>query len=362
MSSGAAAGLLPGCDSEVERLTVQAPGGANDQLSGWLPPEQQELDQGLVVEVAVDSLLVADSPRVSGENPEHVQALAAAQTPIPPIIVHQATMRVIDGVHRVRAARLRGEDKIAAYFFRGDEADAFVLAVKSNVTHGLPLMLADRKAAAVRIIGTHPQWSDRMIAAVTGLAAGTVGEIRKRSEGAPNGEARVGQDGRVRPINGSQGRVLASEIMTENPGLSLRQVAQEAGISPETARDVRNRLRRGEDPVPKRQGRERSSRHGATPAKRPEGTRSIERARPSAESRTAAIQRLRADPALRFTETGRTLLRLLQIYMIRNEEWERVSENVPPHCSGTVVHLARECAQIWQEFADRIERRVAEIA
>jgi ParB/Sulfiredoxin domain len=315
-----------------------------------------------VVEVAVDSLRVAGSPRVSGENPEHVQALAAAQTPLPPIIVHQATMRVIDGVHRLRAARLRGEDKIAAYFFCGDEADAFVLAVRSNVTHGLPLMLADRKAAAARIIGTHSQWSDRMIAAVTGLAAGTVAEIRKRGEGSPIEKARIGQDGRVRPINGSQGRMLASEIMTENPGLSLRQVAQEAGISPETARDVRNRLRRGEDPVPKRQSRDRSRQPRAAPAKRPEAARSIERGRPSAESRTAAIQRLRADPALRFSETGRTLLRLLHIYMLKSEEWERISDNVPPHCSGIVVHLARECAQIWQDFADRVERKVADIA
>jgi hypothetical protein len=57
-------------------------------------------------------------------------------------------MRVIDGMYRLLAARMRGDSEIEARFFEGDDASSYVLAVKSNVEHGLPLSLADRKVAA----------------------------------------------------------------------------------------------------------------------------------------------------------------------------------------------------------------------
>ncbi|MFD0433138.1 ParB N-terminal domain-containing protein, partial [Streptomyces chartreusis] len=106
---------------------------------------------------------------------------------MPPIIVHRDSMRVIDGLHRLRAAQLRGHSTIAVTFYDGTEADAFVLAVESNVRHGLPLSLPDRKRAAVRIIATHPQWSDRKIASVTGISPATVAP---RGPGGPPGPPR----------------------------------------------------------------------------------------------------------------------------------------------------------------------------
>ncbi|CAM5292324.1 hypothetical protein SRIMM317S_04872 [Streptomyces rimosus subsp. rimosus] len=41
-----------------------------------------------------------------------------------------------------------------------------------------------------------------------------------------------------------------------------------------------------------------------------------------AEDRTEVVRRLKVDPALRFSETGRTLLRLLSIHTISAEEWD----------------------------------------
>jgi ParB-like nuclease domain len=344
-------------------MIVQTEGSSIAQVGKWLAMGQEQLPRDAVVEVAVSALSVADSPRMAGEDPEHIQALAVAQTELPPILVHHSTMRVIDGVHRLRVAKLRGDEYIAARFFSGDEKDAFVLAVKSNITHGLPLCLADRKAAAARIIRSHPQWSDRMIASVVGLAARTVGEIRRQDTcGAVQVQSRIGQDGRVRPINAAGGRILASQLIADNPGLSLREVARTAGISPETVRDVRNRLGRGEDPVPgRRAGRK------PEPTEKP-GPRRVEPAvgpvpsRHSRESQAAVIGRLKADPALRFTETGRTLLRLLYLHMMKAEEWENIAENIPPHCGGIIASLARECAQMWKEFAELVERNLADIA
>jgi ParB-like chromosome segregation protein Spo0J len=345
-------------------MTVQMQDSSSAQLTKWLAPGQDQMSHNSVVRVAVEALTVAGSPRIEGENPEHVQALAAAQNDLPPIIVHNATMRVIDGVHRLRVAKLRGDEEIEARFFSGSEEDAFVLAVKSNIAHGLPLSLADRKAAAVRIIVSHPQWSDRMIASVAGVAARTVAEIRKRyAEKSINGDVRIGQDGRVRPINGAHRRLLAFELISDNPELPLRQVARAAGISPETARDVRNRIRRGEDPVPKRRGRERAAVAVQPERRRPLPAPGDGFAFASTEKgRAAAIQRLRGDPALRFTETGRTLLRLLNVHMMNTEEWENIGENIPPHCSSIIANLARECAERWRELADQVERKVADIA
>src|SRR5215475_12583633 len=109
------------------------------------------------VSVPISSLLPGDSPRLTGENPEHVQLLAAAQG-LPPILVHRSTMRVIDGMHRLRAAKLRGDRTIFVKFFEGDDGEAFLLSVDANIKHGLPLSLADREAAASRILALYQQW------------------------------------------------------------------------------------------------------------------------------------------------------------------------------------------------------------
>lgn len=314
----------------------------------------------MVVEVETGSLSTADSPRISGVDQEHVESLAVVQSPLPPITVHRATMRVIDGLHRLRAAELRGQRKIAVRFFDGDAADAFVLAVESNVTHGLPLTTADRKRAAGRIIASHPQWSDRMIASVSGIAPGTVAEIRRRAPADPSADGgRIGHDGRVRPVNGTEGRRVASELIAENPQLSLRQIARVAAISPETVRDVRNRMMRGEDPLSRR-GKQ-TKRETLIAAPRAGGPTAVPD-RDTGQDRAAVLKRLNADPALRFSETGRTLLRLLNIHTISAEEWDEIIDKAPPHCGRIVAYLAGECAEMWADVALRVQRKVAETA
>src|ERR1700689_3893888 len=105
-------------------------------------------------------------------------------------------MRVIDGMHRLRAASLQARQTIDVIFFDGSEADVFLHAVQENIAHGLPLSQADRRAAAERIVASHPQMSDRAIGHSVGLAVKTVAAIRKRSsEEVPQSDARVGRDG-----------------------------------------------------------------------------------------------------------------------------------------------------------------------
>ena len=139
------------------------------ELAAWGPIQ---LDRLPTVVLAISSLVLAESPRQSGESADHVEVLAESEAQLPPIVVHGQSMRVIDGMHRIRAAVLRGEEKIEARIYHGTEDDAFVLAVQLNIAHGLPLSRADRTAAAVRIMRSHPRWSNRMVASaiLCGLA------------------------------------------------------------------------------------------------------------------------------------------------------------------------------------------------
>ncbi|WP_238598241.1 ParB/RepB/Spo0J family partition protein [Saccharothrix sp. ALI-22-I] len=291
-------------------------------------------------QVALGALVAADSPRRSGEDDTHVRLLADSDAVLPPILVHRPSMRIIDGMHRLRAAMLRGEETILVRFFEGDDEDAFVLAVKENVTHGLPLTLADRTAAAVRIIRSQPAWSDRAVAAVTSLSAKTVAAIRRRAtEETPQLHARVGRDGRSRPLDASVGRQRASELIAAKPDASLREIAREAGVSPGTVRSVRERIRTGVNPV--------SARRGTVPDAR-------ESDRPDV---AALMSRLRQDPSIRFNESGRSLLRMLDVHAVGNQDWQRLVNDVPAHCADAVSALARMCADQWLMYADLLDRR-----
>jgi ParB-like chromosome segregation protein Spo0J len=312
------------------------------------------IDEAVLVPIA--SLSLADSPRTLAEDPEHLRLLAGTEARLPPILVHRPTMRVIDGRHRVAAARRRGEERIETRFFHGAESDAFVLAVTSNIAHGLPLSPADRRSAAARIIRTHSLWADRTIATVTGLSARTVADVRAGLGDAVRGPARLGRDGRVRPVNGGEGRRAAAALIEKSPDLSLRQVAQRVGISPETARDVRKRLSRGASPVPEQNRRSR-----AVPAEQEEPSALVVWKPDDGPSepqggRSSMVRRLRSEPAFRNSEDGRALLRLLLAHTSEIGQWNRMAERIPPHRGGTVAELALECSRLWEDFADKIER------
>ncbi|HZN17505.1 MAG TPA: ParB N-terminal domain-containing protein [Micromonosporaceae bacterium] len=292
----------------------------------------------------------------------HARLLAESDANLPPILVNRRTMRVIDGMHRVLAATLRGRDEIEVQFLDCDDEEAFILAVESNVAHGLPLTLADRVAAAKRIIASHPEWSDRAVASVTGLAHKTVGSIRRRLSGEiPQSNTRRGLDGRVRPVDAAQGRREASRLLADRPGASLREIAREAGVCAATVRDVRARLERGEGPLVPRQRESASQNAGPSPRDRRAPGSLPMRAKPSRGSwgadGSALIENLRKDPSLRFSESGRQLLRLLCTVAIEPQDWNRLCDNVPPHCTDVVATAARICAQAWQQFATELEQR-----
>jgi ParB-like chromosome segregation protein Spo0J len=325
-----------------------------------IAPEQEDLEFGIGESrqhsptewLPITALRPADSPRLDGEDLEHSRMLARVEANLPPILVHRSTMRVIDGMHRLSAAMIRGDKMIQVRFFDGSDHEAFVLAVKSNVTHGRPLSLADRTKAAERIVTTLPNWSDRAIAEAAGLGTRSVADIRRRLEEiygpAHRPTSRIGRDGRVRPVDYAEGRLKASQIIKDRPDTPLRDVARSAGVSPATALDVRKRIVRGEDPVPSLR---RSNRRRDSP--RPHQHKGEDH--PSDADLTTMLQGLANDPSLRFTESGRNLLRWLLTRAIRPGEWNTVSGEMPAHCTYIMANVARIFADQWLQVANDLE-------
>ena len=316
----------------------------------------------------IDQLLPAHSPRSAGEDHEHIRRIAESVTPLPPIIVHRPSMRVVDGMHRLRAAIMRGQTEIPVRWYDGDVRDIFAVAVQANVTHGLPLSLADRRVAAARLMGSHRVWSDRMIAEVVNLSPTTVKSIRMSVGcGVGASDTRLGRDGRFRPLNGSEARRLAGELLLAKPESSLREVARAAGLAPSTVLDVRRRLQAGEDPVPtKYRVQATSGRDVATGRDVAKGTGpAVDGGPENGEDKdvvdemelVAAIRRLRGDPALRYNDVGRTLLAWLHNGPIQADERSNVANLLPAHCLAAITTVARSHAAAWLRLVDELEAR-----
>ncbi|MEV5317699.1 transcriptional regulator [Streptomyces sp. NPDC052687] len=330
--------------------------------SGHLPPGEAVDAQRLlrlrdevlaapsVNQVHVAHLVVGDSPRLAGEDPAHVQILAEVEDSLPPLVVHRATMRVIDGIARLRAATHKGRTTVAVRFFDGSEQEAALLAVALNITHGRPLTLEDRTAAALRIFVAHPHWSDRAVATLAGLSATKVAALRRDGAGARGGR-RVGKDGRARPVDAAAGRERARLLLERNPGASMRRIAREAGISAATVADVRDRMRRGESVVPAGcwgGGRER------TTVPQPLVSVVPERQPREVDELVRAVHELQRDPSLRQSEEGRSLLRMLSVCGVFARDRESIAAALPWHCRPRLAEVLLDCAQICQDFAGEL--------
>jgi ParB-like chromosome segregation protein Spo0J len=327
------------------------------------------IDRFPVSDVPIRSLRVGFFMRGAGTDPAHVKLLADSASPaaLPPILVQRSGLRIIDGMHRIEAAKLRGESSIRARFVDCTDEEAYILAVKSNTLHGLPLTRADRIAGAERILAWHPDWSDRAVGAATELSAKTVAGIRRRlAGGVPQLSKRLGRDGKRRPVVNSEGRRRAADYLTARPDASLREVARAADVSLGTVHDVRARMRQGMDPVAG--GGSRSSDEktaGVSPedvpaARRPPGDVPSARYTPrTGQQPTWPIvsAKLANDPSLKYTEAGRNFIRWMAAHTLRGGEWEEFIDAIPPHWLRDISLVAERASGEWRDFAEQLRRR-----
>jgi hypothetical protein len=325
--------------------------------------------------VPVSSLIPGFHLRQDGTDAAHVRLLAdaAGSARLPSILVQRRGTRIIDGMHRVEVAKLRGEWNIRARIVDCTDEEALVLAVKSNTLHGLPLTRADRISSAKRILADHADWSDRSVAVITGLSAKAIASLRNSSTGeTPFYGKRLGRDGKRRPIVPSEGRRRAAEYINAHPDASLREVARETDVSLGTVHDVRERIRRGEDQHGQVPGRpapravtaqtELAPADGLAPvAAEPASTapavmgpavmgpavmgpapagpvatsppiRAIHAAVAARSAQrvawSAVATKLAGDPTIRYTEGGRAFLRWMSGHSMQSDEWRQFADRL----------------------------------
>ncbi|WP_407564706.1 streptomycin biosynthesis protein [Streptomyces sp. 184] len=283
----------------------------------------------------------ADSPRLAGIDEGHVRTMAATDAALPPIVVHRATMKVIDGMHRLHVARLNNEDSVEIRYFDGTEWEAFLLAVELNMRHGLPLTLADRKQSAMRILQGYPEWSDRAIGVRTGLSGKTVGALRRRyAEHIAQAPVRVGRDGRVRRLTPGRGRQRTAGMY---PGELERpkEVNRPAALTVASARDSRRAPTTWQQPP---------QAAGETPGEEKRGLCPLG----PAVDPVKQLESLKRDPALKYSNDGREMIRWLEARIIRKTDPGLVLR-APAHQAKKIADMARACAAQWTRIAMRMD-------
>ncbi|MFJ9366231.1 hypothetical protein ACIRRA_17705 [Nocardia sp. NPDC101769] len=245
----------------------------------------------------------------------------------------------------------------------GSEELAFIVGVRENTTHGLPLSLSDRRAAAERIMRTHPHWSDRSIATTAGLSAKTVASIRARIDEDSRSTHRLGSDGRLRPVDTKSARRTAAELILARPDASLRSIAQEVGLSPSTVRDVRTRLERGEDPL-LHSNDSKTTRIPPDSVSKPPETPDRTALLPLPDKPAnlgALLALLSRDPALRMSASGRDLLRWLHQHAVQGSDIEKIADAALPHTWEHIVEFAYQCAVNWSNIARDLQTRMSAV-
>lgn len=319
----------------------------------------------------IASLLLSDGVRGGGLDEAHVALLMETVDQWPPILVWGDEQQVIDGAHRVEAARRLGYSRVMAVRFVGSRDEAFIESVRRNVDHGLPLSFSDRRRAALRVLRRHPDWSDRRIASVCGLSGRTVARLRRDETGPSDGDAtvvglerRVGRDGKARPVQAGEVRGRIREALEENPAGSLRTIAAMAGASPETVRTVRAHLTDGGQPdaplhsVPSLSLPSLSVTRSSV-ARSPESVGGP--ARPSHEDGAVPLSDGRrgpwvADSALLACGDGGMFARWFAANKVEGD-WHQYVWTIPLGRVYDVVDEARRRAATWTTFASVLESR-----
>lgn len=206
------------------------------------PPGNDMLSEEVLVQVA--SLIFGFSPRFVPEDLEFVRALAELPANrLPPIWVHAETMTVIDGRHRVLAARLRDEKTIRARLHHGTLEEAFLMAVELNVPHGKPLTYGEKLRSACLLLTEMPGTEDSTVADVCGLSPATVSRLHG-VKGCTFKDS--GTHDRTRLLSSQVARREAGQIMLSFPEESNRKIAREVGLSEPAVRSIRRNMNRVE--------------------------------------------------------------------------------------------------------------------
>jgi hypothetical protein len=175
---------------------------------------------------------------------------------------------------------------------------------------------------------------------VSGLSPKTVARLRERATVDPpqSRAARLGRDGRLRPIDPAAVRRRVAEALRTDPGASNRAIAKRAGASQATVRDVRERLSRGLSELAAVPGRRRQRKAAGPPVG------------PAPVPGPGGPSRPTDDVPDEFTTW-------FEVRHIDDGHWQRFVDVVP---IGRVYEIADACRRFsasWKAFASALEDR-----
>lgn len=108
--------------------------------------------------------------------------------PLPPISVvvdGSDEHWLVDGFHRVAAAKLAGVAELTAELSEGSREDAIWASCGANANHGVRRTNADKRRAVTSALRLRPEAADREIARHCGVSHPFVGALRAEIEGRP---------------------------------------------------------------------------------------------------------------------------------------------------------------------------------
>ena len=215
------------CASQVDSGSV--PRGTDDAHTG-----SKELRNPVNLDRITD---LAETRDVRPVDKEHVERLSLGVDALPPIDVVKTVngFGILAGYHRVAASRLAGKKTIRVVVHDLEIEQWHPFAVRSNLEHGLPLTLAQRRQAASRMLVDNHCRSDRAIAADSGLSAPTIRKLREAIEddepGVKDLHLRVGRDGKSYPV----ATAPSGDGHVDNDDSTHREQAQTSAPRPEEA-------------------------------------------------------------------------------------------------------------------------------
>jgi ParB-like chromosome segregation protein Spo0J len=328
-------------------------------------PDSEVAHGHRITDLLISRIQGAVEARTGGLDQGHVTTLMETARQWPPIVVWGKECRLVDGAHRVEAARRLGHKRISAIRFVGSADEAFVEAVHRNIAHGLPLKVADRKRAAIRVLTSHRDWSDSRIGYVCGLSGKTVARLRREGSQADPGQdvpivhahRRIGLDGKARPARAGDTQDRIRLALLDNPGATLRAIATVAGASPETVRTVRLRLASEPyaDTLPTAGTTESAAQTvGPVPAI---DTLAADKGSSADGAAGVTSSDWDRDPALLACEDGGEFARWFADHDV-DDEWYRFISVIPLSRIYRIVDEARRRAAAWTSFASMLESRV----
>ncbi len=134
--------------------------------------------------VSVHDLILdrALNPRLHGVDQDVVEFYAAIFHEVlwPPILVHRDSHKLLDGWHRVEAAKRAGVYTLPVQWVEAKEEELFALAVKSNLAHGVQLSREERFQAIARL--QRESWTPERITAFLGCSPVMVKKTEKAED------------------------------------------------------------------------------------------------------------------------------------------------------------------------------------